>query len=81
MKKFISELKSIFVSTKGSLSSKRICGVFGWLVCLIVTIYCTYKGTQAPLIADSIILATVALLGVDSITGIWKKPNDSDKDR
>jgi hypothetical protein len=27
---------------------------------------------QAPAFADAVLIATAALLGVDSITGIWK---------
>ena len=27
---------------------------------------------QAPVFADAVLIATAALLGVDSITGIWK---------
>ena len=70
--KFWSNFKSIFLATKGSISSKRVCGVLGWLVSLGVLLYCTILTVQAPVFADSVLFATAALLGVDSITGIWK---------
>ncbi len=70
-------LKSIFLNQPGSISSKRICGVLGWLLCLGVLGYCTYKEIQAPVMIDTIVIASTALLGVDSVTNIWKKPPDN----
>ena len=71
--KFWRNIKSIFLATKGSISSKRVCGVIGWLACVGVLIYCTIIAAQAPIFSDAVLFATAALLGVDSITGIWKK--------
>ncbi len=67
-------LKSIFLNQPNSISSKRICGVLGWLLCLGVLGYCTYKEIQAPVMIDSIVIASTTLLGVDSIANIWKNP-------
>lgn len=67
-------LKSIFLNQPNSISSKRICGVLGWLLCLGVLGYCTYKEIQAPVMIDSIVIASTTLLGVDSITNIWTGP-------
>lgn len=72
---FSENFKSIFLATKGSISSKRVCGVIGWLVCIGILIYCTVMVIQAPVFADAVLIATAALLGVDSITGIWKVNN------
>ena len=69
-------LKSIFLNQPNSISSKRICGVLGWLLCLGVLGYCTYKEIQAPVMIDTIVVTSAALLGVDSVTNIWKKPSD-----
>lgn len=66
--------KSIFLNQPNSISSKRICGVLGWLLCLGVLGYCTYKEIQAPVMVDSIVIASTTLLGVDSIANIWKSP-------
>lgn len=60
--------------TAGSkLSSKRFFGAVGWVVCLIVVLYCTVANQQAPLVLDSIIIASTTLLGIDSVTRIWQK--------
>ena len=64
-------IKRIMSSTKGSISSKRVCGVIGWAVCLGIGIYCTINVIQAPILIDSILIGSAALLGVDSIAGIW----------
>lgn len=69
-------LKSIFLNQPNSISSKRICGVLGWLLCLGVLGYCTYKEIQAPVMVDTMIITSAALLGVDSIMNIWKRPPD-----
>ena len=69
-------LKSIFLNQPNSISSKRICGVLGWLLCLGVLGYCTYKEIQAPVMVDTMVITSAALLGVDSIMNIWKRPPD-----
>lgn len=68
--------KSIFLNQPNSISSKRICGVLGWLLCLGVLGYCTYKEIQAPVMVDTIVVTSAALLGVDSIMNIWKRPKE-----
>ena len=65
-------LRTIFQANSGDLSSKRVCGVFGFGVVLLIAITCTILDTEAPDIASDIIYASVALLGVDSVTNIWK---------
>nr|DAU18040.1 MAG TPA: hypothetical protein [Bacteriophage sp.] len=70
-------IKSLLVSTKGSLSSKRFCGVVGFLIIIFVLVYCTISSIQAPLMIEPFIYAVCLLLGIDSVTGIWKgKMND-----
>lgn len=64
--------RSVFLAQQGSISSKRICGVIGWFVCLGVLIYCTIYVIEAPAMIDTIIISSSALLGVDSIANIWK---------
>lgn len=71
LKEFVIKL---FTSQSG-ISSKRVFGSLGWLVCLFTGIYCTLLNQQAPIYLDTLVIASTALLGVDSITGIWKKPN------
>ncbi len=69
MKEF---LLKMFTARSG-LSSKRVCGVLGWIVCLLIAIYCTIMCIPAPVITDIILLCVVGLLGVDIVTSIWKK--------
>lgn len=70
--KFTTFLKQMFTSHSG-ISSKRVCGVTGWFVAVIVLIYCTVMCVQAPLMIDTFLLCVMGLLGIDSVTGIWKK--------
>lgn len=70
-------LTSIFLNQPNSISSKRICGTLGWLLCLVILGYCTFKQVQAPVMIDSIVIASTTLLGVDSIANIWKDNRDS----
>jgi len=68
-------IASILSASKGSISSKRVCGVVGFAVAIFVLLYCTFKRIEAPTFVVDFTYACAALLGVDSITGIWKKDN------
>jgi len=63
--------RKIFTAGSG-ISSKRVFGGLGWMSCLFVLIYCTIQGMQAPDIYEVTIIVTASLLGIDSITNIWK---------
>lgn len=76
--KFIAFLRQMFTSHSG-ISSKRVCGVIGWFVCLGVLIYCAVNVIQAPLMIDAVLLCVMGLLGIDSVTSIWKKIDKHDK--
>lgn len=76
--KFVTFLKQVFTSHSG-ISSKRLCGVVGWFVCLGVLIYCAINVIQAPLMIDTVLLCCMGLLGIDSVTGIWKRFTNNDK--
>ena len=69
MNKIIEFLKLV-ITTNSGISSKRVCGVLGFIVILFVMIYCTVSGIQAPLIMETFIYAICLLLGIDSVTGI-----------
>lgn len=75
MKKLITFIKQIITSHSG-ISSKRVCGVLGFIVIIFVLIFCTINGMQAPEMIDTFIYAICLLLGIDSITGIWKNFNN-----
>jgi hypothetical protein len=78
--KFITFIKGMFSSHSG-ISSKRVCGVLGWFVAIAVLLYCTVHVVQAPLMIDTFLVCCMALLGIDSITGIWKKFDNKSKDK
>ena len=71
MKRVQTFLKQMVTSHSG-ISSKRVCGVIGFVAVLFVLIYCTVQGIQAPAMIDTFIYAICLLLGIDSVTGIWK---------
>lgn len=60
------------IESHSGVSSKRVCGFLGWMVCLGIIIYCTINNIEAPEIVNNIIYACLGLLGIDSVTGIWK---------
>jgi hypothetical protein len=68
----IKEFLKLMVTSHSGISSKRVCGVIGFLVIIFVLIYCTIYTTQAPTMIDDFIYACCLLLGIDSITSIWK---------
>lgn len=70
--RFITFVRQMVTSHSG-ISSKRVCGVVGWFVAMAVLIYCTIMCIQAPLMIDTFLICVMALLGIDSVTGIWKK--------
>lgn len=69
----MSWLRETLSAASGRMSSKRVCGSIGFLICGIVLLYCTYKNIEAPKMIDVFIFSCMGLLGVDSITSIWKK--------
>ena len=71
MKK-IKEFLKLIVTAHSGISSKRVCGVLGFLVISFVIIFCTVSTIQAPVILETFIWAVCMLLGIDSVTGIWK---------
>lgn len=71
MKK-IKEYIRLIITSHSGISSKRVCGVLGFLIIMFAVIFCTVTGIQAPAVLETFIWAVCALLGIDSITGIWK---------
>lgn len=72
---FKSFIVKMFTAESG-ISSKRVCGVFGWLVVIGIMIYCTIVVQEAPTMIDLFIIAVMGLLGIDSVTGIFKSKNN-----
>lgn len=70
--KNIKEYIKLMITSHSGISSKRVCGVLGFLVIMFVIVFCTVTGIQASLILETFIWAVCMLLGIDSVTGIWK---------
>lgn len=68
MKEFIKSM----LRGETKISSKRVCGVLGWLVSIVIIVYCTLSNTQTPEVMDTFLLSIMGLLGIDSVTNIWK---------
>ena len=69
MKQFLIKL----ITAHTGISSKRVCGVVGFITVIGILIYCTVNVIQAPTMIEPFMYIIGALLGIDSITGIWKK--------
>lgn len=65
-------LKEMLSANLVGISSKRVAGFIGWLVALGISIACTVNNTQAPDIVAIIIFVSASLLGLDSVTAIWR---------
>ena len=70
-----SNWKTIFFANSGGFSSKRVCGVVGWLCCLIILGVSFIYDKQVNEFADYVLITSASLLGVDSLTGIFTKGN------
>lgn len=55
------------VSSQSGISSKRICGMIGWLCAAVWISVCTFSRMEIPDIAETFIICTVIMLGVDTI--------------
>ena len=72
-------MKNLFkkLITAGSgVSSKRLAGLTGWGMVLFISLWCALNVTVAPALASELLWGSVALLGTDAVTKIWRK-NDS----
>ena len=75
----IKEFLKLIVTSDSGISSKRVCGVLGFLVITFVIIYCTICGLQAPVMIDTFIWAVCVLLGIDTIVSPWSKKYNKDE--
>lgn len=74
MNKF-KEFLRLMVTAHSGVSSKRVCGVIGFIVIVFAIIFCTINVVQTPVILETFIWAVAVLLGVDSVTDIFKNKN------
>lgn len=68
--KFKNWFKLVVTSDSG-ISSKRVCGVLGFVVIAFVLIYCAIRELQAPNMIDTFIWAVCVLLGIDTLVSPW----------
>lgn len=62
--------------TEGTgVSSKRFCGVIGWIVSTVIICYCTYKSIEAPQVLDTFLYCIMGLLSVSSVVKAFNKQN------
>lgn len=64
----MSKLSEIIQTPEGRFSSKRVCGILGWIVILFCYVYLLITKQAEPEFTDPLLWAVVTLLGVDSIT-------------
>lgn len=67
LKEFLLKL----VTSNTGVSSKRVCGILGFTVVTGLYIYATLAKVDVPDI-DTYVICISALLGVDSVTDIWR---------
>ena len=60
------------ITAHTGISSKRVCGIIGFITIVMQLLYCTVMQIQAPDITEIFIYAVCLLLGIDSVTGIFK---------
>lgn len=77
--RFSEYFPKIFMS-RSEVSSKRIMGALGWLVCLFIVLYCTITCIQAPAIAEILFYCSSGLLGIDAIMSPFRNKNERPKD-
>lgn len=61
------------ITAHTGISSKRVCGVIGFITVVMQLLYCTVMQIQAPDITEIFIYAVCLLLGIDSVTSIFKQ--------
>ena len=67
--------RELVSGSNGMLSSKRVMGVVILTVCMLCTIWLVYSegGTQVvENLLQTLMIMAAALLGISSVTGIWK---------
>lgn len=73
--------REAFSGANGIASSKRILGAFCLVVCLGLIVYLTIESKDSDNVKDLIefmLGVSALLLGINSITGIWKKSPSND---
>lgn len=77
--------KQLFSGATGHISSKRVLGAICLLTCMGVIIYLAVQSKDSDNVKsllEMMIGVSALLLGISSVTSIWKKiPNSNDDDK
>jgi hypothetical protein len=65
--------RTILLKNSGGISSKRVCGIIGWFVCIGILIASFIISKDVPSYGELIAITSASLLGLDSVTSIWTK--------
>lgn len=81
MKAVFNKLGQIFTTSEGRVSSKRACGVGGWVCALWVMIHCTLEHSEAPEITEVIVIVSASLMGIGVIEPYFQSKKRARHDR
>ena len=65
--------RTIFQAHSGGFSSKRVAGVLGMGICLVILIAAFITEKPVPDFAELVYITSASLLGLDNVTGIFSK--------
>lgn len=74
--------KQVFSGANGYASSKRVLGGLCLLICMAVIIYLAIESKDSDNVKDLLemmIGVSALLLGINSVTSIWRKTSSSEK--
>lgn len=74
-----SHFREMISGANGIISSKRVMGVIVLTVCMLCTCWLVYAEggtTVVENLLQTLMIMSAALLGISSITGIWKKGSE-----
>ena len=66
-------LKTFLMANSGGFSAKRLAGLSGYVICLLLLIYATVVGAAIPSFSNMVLIASTSLLGVDAFKGIFTR--------
>lgn len=68
----VESIKQMFSAANGQVSSKRVMGVLIVLAIVFAYVYCAISEHDMPDGTGELLLAATTLLGVDSVTSVFK---------
>lgn len=65
--------RTVFLKNSGGISSKRVCGLLGWITCICIFICGFIMDKDIPEYGEIIAITSATMLGIDCVTSIWNK--------